>query len=167
MKNSLELCVMRMACVWIVALGMLNSTYADVPQPMPLASGGTVAGVTVAPPEPLSPAGPLDLALGGISLTEQEFYALARKTFYQDDWTVVSANNGAVVAKKHASHFMGFGTVPVNDRLQWDEEAGNFVYRAEMRLLPDKIVMSYLPQWGSTSERLLHNLRKVLATNLY
>lgn len=123
--------------------------------------------INTAVADELPAAGPMDLALGGISITEQTFYSLARKTFYQDDWTVISASNGVVIARKNASHFMGFGTVPVNDRLQWDETAKSFVYRAEMRLLPDKIVLSYLPHWGSTSEKLLHDLRKVLATNLY
>ena len=130
-------------------------------------TGGKIEGLTIEQKAGLQPASPIDLPLAGAVLTEQQFYSLARKSFYQTDWDVISAANGVVTAKKHASHFFGFGTVPVNDRLQWDENAKSFVYRIEMKLTSDKIIIQYASNWGSTGEKMLLDLRKMVASNLY
>lgn len=115
-------------------------------------------------PPPAVAALPLELPLAGVVLIEEQFHALARKTLYAQGYDVVSAQGGVVVGMIRRTRWT---TDPVNADLQWDDVRKSYVYRVELRLRTDRIMIGFLPSWGGKSDKLLRELRAEVAERLY
>lgn len=119
------------------------------------------------------PAEPVTLTTAGVALDDAKFLRAAQAVAYALGGEVVSAQGNAVVMKladtrRATTTSLPFSwNMPVNKDLQWDAAALRWVYRMEIVRESDKIVIRYLPSWGSESDRMLKQIRAALAERLY
>ncbi len=110
---------------------------------------------------------PVALTTAGVALDDAKFLRAAQAAVYASGGEVVSAQGSAVVMKLSETRGPLNWNMPVNKDLQWDATTLRWVYRVEIIRESDKIVIRYLPSWGSKSDRLLKQRRQLLADRLY